>query len=331
MVEQSLPQIMPLPGWVEQDPMVIWQTQLATLRKALAQAQLTIHDIHAIGINVPSDSTVVWNRMTGQPIYNAITEQDQRCESSQERQQWILDHVYNAYTQKQAGELVFGTLGNWLLWQLTGNTESHHAATHILGTTHSAILGASIPITAVTESAESIPLGQACFSPDIVTLTYGNEDTRYHLLHLHTGEKTRFPCLLSPAQCLSHNGNWHDMATLQTTAFQTTALLRALERKASLSFKELRVSGPASKNDWLLQMQADLLGIPVSRPVIAYPSALGVAYLAGLHSGFYHDTEEIKTQWKADKTFQPIMNQDTAHQIMMQWERALHQVMQFSP
>lgn len=323
MAEQVLPQVTPLPGWVEQDPMAIWQAQRTTLRQALMQAKLPPRSIHAIGINYPTNSTVVWNRTNGQPIYNALTGQDQRDK------QWILDHVYNAYVQEEAGELVFGTLGSWVLWQLTGNTESTPTDSDVLGITHPAILGIPIPITAMAESTRSILFGQACFSPDIALLSYGDGKNSADRLYWHTGQESSLPRLLLPSDTLENNGqaSWQNMAVLQITAFQTTALLHAVERKESCQFRELRVNGAASQNDTLLQMQADLLGIPVARPAVPYPCALGAAYLAGLHSGIYHSTDAISAQWKAEKTFHPTMSQSAASELLTQWERALHQVL----
>lgn len=322
MAEQAMPQLTPLPGWAEQDPMVIWQTQLTTLRKALVQAQITPRDIHAIGINFPPNSTVAWNHTNGQPIYNAITGQDPRDKRDR---QWILDHVYDAYVQEEAGELIFGTLGSWLLWQLTGNLDHTPTENHVLGMTRPAVLGIPIPVTAMAENTRNILFGQACFSPEIAVLSYGCDQNGVDQVHWYTGQEASLPCLFSLPNPLSTQ--WQDMAALQVTAFQTTALIRAVERKESCQFHELRVSGSASQNDTLLQMQADLLGIPVARPAIAYPCALGAAYWAGLHSGMYQNTDEISALWKAEKIFQPTMSQDAAHERMTQWERALHQVL----
>ena len=146
MAQQELPQIYPQPGWVEHDPMAIWQTQLGTARDALAQAAISARDIHAIGITNQRETTVVWNRRTGAPIHHAIVWQDRRAEPvcaqlraegkanaiqaktgllvdayfSGTKLQWILNHVPGARTQALAGELAFGTVDSWLLWQLTG-------------------------------------------------------------------------------------------------------------------------------------------------------------------------------------------------------------------
>ena len=149
MAQQELPQIYPRPGWVEHDPLDIWRTQLATAREALAKAQLSPRDIHAIGIANQRETTVVWNRKTGQPIHNAIVWQDRRAEPacvqlraegkaatiqaktgllvdayfSGTKLQWLLDHVPGARAQAEAGELAFGTVDSWLVWQLTGGSD----------------------------------------------------------------------------------------------------------------------------------------------------------------------------------------------------------------
>lgn len=149
MAQQELPQIYPQPGWVEHDPMVIWRTQLATAREALAKAGLEAREIHALGITNQRETTVVWNRKTGAPLYNAIVWQDRRAEPacaqlraegkadlihvktgllvdayfSGTKLQWILDHVPGARAMAEAGELAFGTVDSWLVWQLTGGSE----------------------------------------------------------------------------------------------------------------------------------------------------------------------------------------------------------------
>ena len=154
MAQRELPQIYPQPGWVEHDPAVIWQTQLATAREVLAKAQLKASDIHAIGITNQRETTVVWNRKTGQPIHNAIVWQDRRAEPacaalraqgksaliqaktgllvdayfSGTKLQWLLNNVPGARAQAEAGELAFGTIDSWLIWQLTGGSNANTRA-----------------------------------------------------------------------------------------------------------------------------------------------------------------------------------------------------------
>ena len=269
IVSQSqleLPQIFPQPGWVEHDPMEIWRTQLATARDALAQAGLTARDIRAVGITNQRETTVVWNRATGQPIHHAIVWQDRRAEPtcvqlradgmadviqrktgllvdayfSGTKLKWLLDHVPQARAQAERGELAFGTIDSWLLWQLTEGqvhaTDVSNAARTMLFNVHTnqwdaellaaldipaslmpvvkpssaiygeispALLGHAIPIGGVAGDQQSALFGQACFKAGMAKNTYG---TGCFML-MHTGSSFQ----------TSHNG------LLTTSAAQPTA------------------------------------------------------------------------------------------------------------
>jgi len=246
MAQQELPQIYPHPGWVEHDPMVIWQTQLATAREALAKAGITAHQVRAIGITNQRETTVVWNRRTGVPIHHAIVWQDRRAEPtcadlrarglaamvqaktglvidayfSGTKLRWLLDHVPDARAQAEAGELAFGTIDSWLIWQLTAGavhaTDVSNASRTLLFNVHSnqwdaellqmldippslmptvrpssalfgetspALLGDAIMIGGVAGDQQSALFGQACFKPGLVKNTYG---TGCFML-MHTG------------------------------------------------------------------------------------------------------------------------------------------------
>jgi glycerol kinase len=246
MAQQELPQIYPQPGWVEHDPMVIWQTQLATARDALAKAGLTALQVRAIGITNQRETTVVWNRRTGVPIHHAIVWQDRRAEPtcadlrgrglaamvqaktglvidayfSGTKLRWLLDHVPGARAQADAGELAFGTVDSWLIWQLTAGavhaTDVSNACRTLLfnvhnnqwdaellqmldippslmptvrpssalfGETSTALLGDAIMIGGVAGDQQSALFGQACFKPGLVKNTYG---TGCFML-MHTG------------------------------------------------------------------------------------------------------------------------------------------------
>jgi glycerol kinase len=248
MSQRELPQIFPQPGWVEHDPMEIWRGQLATAHEALAKAGLSASDIAAIGITNQRETTVVWHRETGLPIQHAIVWQDRRAEPTcvQLREQglaqtiqqktgllidayfsgtklkWMLDHVPNARTQAKRGELAFGTIDSWLMWQLTQGkvhaTDVSNASrtmlfnvhtnqwdaelleildipvevlptvqpsSSIFGHTQANILGASIPIGGVAGDQQSALFGQACFKSGMVKNTYG---TGCFML-MHTGDK----------------------------------------------------------------------------------------------------------------------------------------------
>ena len=266
MAQQELPQIYPQPGWVEHDPMVIWQDQLATARQALAQAGLQARDIRAIGITNQRETTVLWNRRSGLPVHHAIVWQDRRAEStcaalradgraaliqqktgllidayfSGSKLKWLLDNVPGARQQAERGELAFGTIDSWLLWQLTGGavhaTDVSNASRTMLFNVHSntwdaelmalldippslmpavlpssaqyghtvpELLGAAVPIGGIAGDQQSALFGQACFTAGMAKNTYG---TGCFML-MHTGSTFQ----------TSHNG------LLTTSAAQTSA------------------------------------------------------------------------------------------------------------
>jgi glycerol kinase len=462
----ELPQIYPQPGWVEHDPMLIWQTQLSTARMVLDKTGLSARDIHALGITNQRETTVVWNRETGVPIHHAIVWQDRRAEPvcaglreqghaemirertglrvdayfSGTKLQWILDHVPGARAQAEAGMLAFGTVDSWLMWQLTGGavhvTDVSNASRTMLfnirrnewdadllallnipaglmpkvlpssahfGDVKADLLGHSIRIGGVAGDQQSALFGQACFRAGMAKNTYG---TGCFML-MHTGEnfQTSENGLLttsaaqpgltpefategsvfvggavvqwlrdglraiqasgevqSLAQSVPDAGGvmmvpaftglgapyWDPeargtitgitrgttlahiaRAALESIAFQSTALLEAMSRDAVAGggspVSELRVDGGACANDLLMQIQADLLGIPVVRPAVIETTALGAAYLAGLGTGLYQGTDELSRQWRAERTFVPTMGRDQAHERMAQWDKAVRQ------
>ncbi|MCW5639303.1 MAG: glycerol kinase GlpK [Rubrivivax sp.] len=246
MAQREFRQIYPQPGWVEHDPKEIWATQLATAQEALAKARLKAGDIASIGITNQRETTVVWNRRTGEPVYNAIVWQDRRAEPtcaalrargledtfkrktglivdayfSGTKLKWILDNVAGARAAAEAGELAFGTVDSWLMWQLTGGavhaTDVSNASrtlmlnvhtntwdeellklldvpvavlpavfpsSHVYGHTKAELLGASLPIGGVAGDQQSALFGQACFRSGLAKNTYG---TGCFML-MHTG------------------------------------------------------------------------------------------------------------------------------------------------
>jgi glycerol kinase len=265
LAQQELPQIYPKPGWVEHDPMEIWRTQLATAREALAKAGLKASDIRALGITNQRETTVLWNRKTGLPIHHAIVWQDRRAEAtcaalrdegkaaliqqktgllvdayfSGTKLKWLLDNVPQARAQAERGELAFGTIDSWLMWQLTGGTlhatDVTNASRTLLFNVHNnswdtellalldipealmpkvlpssahygevlpALLGAAIQIGGVAGDQQSALFGQACFKAGMAKNTYG---TGCFTL-MHTGGQFQ----------TSHNG------LLTTSAAQTS-------------------------------------------------------------------------------------------------------------
>jgi glycerol kinase len=265
--QQELPQIYPQPGWVEHDPQAIWLTQLTTARDALAKAGISANQVRAVGITNQRETTVLWSRATGKPLHNAIVWQDRRTEPlcaqlraqglaqtiqaktgllidayfSGTKLKWLLDNVPGARQQAENGELAFGTVDSWLLWNLTGGavhaTDVSNASRTMLFNVHAnqwdaellraldlppsllpqvlpssalygevlpELLGSAIPIGAVAGDQQSALFGQACFDAGMVKNTYG---TGCFML-MHTGSTFQ----------TSHNG------LLTTSAAQTTAL-----------------------------------------------------------------------------------------------------------
>ena len=466
MAQREFRQIYPQPGWVEHDPRDLWTTQLETAREALAQAGLKASDIRAVGITNQRETTLLWNRRTGAPVYNAIVWQDRRAEAacaelrerglsdtvlqktglridayfSGTKLQWMLDNVPGARAQAERGELAFGTVDSWLIWQLTGGarhvTDISNASRTMLFNVHSQRwddellalldippslmpealpssahfgdiqaewLGAPLAIGGVAGDQQSALFGQACFSAGMAKNTYG---TGCFML-MHTGERFQtsqnglittataqppgapqyalegsvfiggavvqwlrdglraiesssevqalaesvpdaggvvlvpaFTGLGAPYWQADARGSITGLtrgttmahiarAALESIAFQSAALLEAMSRDAiaagGVPVSELRVDGGACVNDLLMQFQADLLGIPVVRPAVIETTALGAAYLAGLHSGLYAGLDELSQQWRAERTFHPTLSRERAAEKRAQWEHAVRQ------
>ncbi|MCX7232876.1 MAG: glycerol kinase GlpK [Burkholderiales bacterium] len=466
MAQQELPQIYPQPGWVEHDPITIWQTQLATAKAALAKAGITARQVHALGITNQRETSVVWNRRTGQPIHHAIVWQDRRAEPtcadlrarghealvqtktgllidayfSGTKLRWLLDHVPGARAQAESGELAFGTVDSWLIWQLTGGavhaTDVSNASRTMLFNVHRnqwdaellelldipaqlmpkvyassahygellpELLGHAITIGGVAGDQQSALFGQACFKAGMVKNTYG---TGCFML-MHTGPRfqssgngliTTSAAQVGPqaefalegsvfvggavvqwlrdglnaisdsseVEALAHSvpdaggvmmvpaftglgaPYWKPAArgtitgltrgstlahiaraALESIAYQSAALLLSMSRDAvqggGAPVAELRVDGGACVNDLLMQFQADLLGIVVVRPAVTETTALGAAYLAGLSTGLYQNTDELSALWRAERRFLPTMAPERAQELMARWEHAVQQ------
>ncbi len=466
MAQQELTQHYPQPGWVEHDPQEIWRTQLATAREALSKAGIKAREVCALGITNQRETTVVWNRVTGEPIHRAIVWQDRRaeptCAALRERGlaktiqaktgllidayfsgtklKWLLDNVPSARRQAENGDLAFGTVDSWLIWRLTEGkvhaTDVSNASRTMLFNVHTNewdsellqaldipaslmprvlpssalygevtgdLLGHSIPIGGVAGDQQSALFGQACFKPGMVKNTYGTGC--FMLMHTggrfqtstnglittsaaQTGSQPEFAMegsvfvggavvqwlrdglqaikssseVQALAQSVPDAGGvmmvpaftglgapyWQPeargtitgltrgstlahiaRAALESIAFQSAALLQAMSRDAieagSVRVAELRVDGGACVNDLLMQFQADLLGIPVVRPAVTETTALGAAYLAGLTTGVYQNTDELAALWKAERRFLPTLAPERAQELMARWEHAVQQ------
>jgi glycerol kinase len=466
MAQQELTQIFPQPGWVEHNPLEIWRAQLATARQVLAKAGLKASDMRALGITNQRETTVVWDRQTGQPIHNAIVWQDRRAEAtcvqlraqgkealildktglridayfSATKLKWLLDHVPGARAKAERGELAFGTIDSWLMWQLTQGalhaTDVTNASRTMLfnvrtqqwdaellalleippslmpkvrpssgdfGEVRPELLGHAIPIGGVAGDQQSASFGQACFTPGMAKNTYGtgcfllmhsgsqfrpSQNGLLTTIAAQTSAQTEFAMegsvfvggavvqwlrdglqafqssadAESLAQSVPDSGGvmmvpaftglgapyWEPdargtitgitrgttlahiaRASLESIAFQSAALVQAMNRDAisagAVPVSVLRVDGGACANNLLMQFQANLLGIPVVRPVVTETTALGAAWLAGLSCGVYENTDELASLWRAERTFTPTLSATRAAELMAEWEHAVRQ------
>lgn len=465
VVQKEYRQIYPHAGWVEHDPMEIWQSQLSVAQEVLKQNGLTAADIAAIGITNQRETTILWDKRTGKPVYNAIVWQCRRtadyCDSLKERGltelfqektgllidayfsatkiRWILENVPEAKKMAEEGNLLFGTVDTWLIWNLTGGqvhaTDYSNASRTMLFNIHTlewdkeildildipaSILpkvmpssgvfgetlpfhfGAPIPIAGAAGDQQAALFGQACFTPGSAKNTYG---TGCFLL-MHTGDKpvTSHRGLLTtiawgldgkvsyalegsvfvagaaiqwlrdelhiissapeseslalsvPDTCgvylvpafvglgapywdpyargtltgLTRGANRNHIvrAALESMAYQTYDVLRVMEEDAGIPLAELRVDGGAAENNFLLQFQADITGVPVLRPKTLETTALGAAYLAGLAVGYWKDRSEIRRNWGVSHAYSPKMSKEEAGEKLDGWQKAIRQTLQ---
>lgn len=460
LAQKEFKQIYPKPGWVEHDANEIWSTQFGTIAEAMAKSHITMKQIAGIGITNQRETTVVWDRKTSQPVYNAIVWQDRRtaafCDElkaaghaaaiqqktgliidayfSATKLKWILDNVPGLRQRAQNGELAFGTIDTWLTWKLT-NGEVHvtdvsnasrtmlfnihtlawdeellrlfdiprsvlpevRPSSKIYGVTGNIIPGSRIPIGGIAGDQQAALFGQLCTQPGMVKNTYG---TGCFML-MNTGEKaiasknnllttiawqvdgkTEYALEGSvfiagavvqwlrdelklirssaevealAAQVKGSEGvyivpafaglgapHWNQhargsifgltrgsnnahiaRAALESIAYQTCDVLKAMEADAGISIAELRVDGGATVNNVLMQFQSDILDCKVVRPRITETTALGAAYLAGLAVGYWKNMAEIREQWQVDQVFDPAMDDNKRNELVSGWQRAV--------
>ena len=460
VAQREFRQIFPQPGWVEHDPLEIWETQLAVAREALANAALTARDIAAIGITNQRETTVLWDRASGTPIHNAIVWQDRRtagfCDElkaaghgadvtqrtglvldayfSATKIKWLLDNVAGARELAQQGRLAFGTIDSWLLWKLSGGaahaTDVSNASRTLLynlqlgawdevllerfGVPRSLLpkvvrssgvvahsmrewLGAPIPIAGIAGDQQAALFGQRCCAPSSVKNTFGTGcfmlmhsgseivRSKNQLLATCAAQAGASPeyalegsvfiggavvqwlrdglgiiksasAVEALATSVADNGgvyfvpafaglgspHWDPhargtisgltrgstaahiaRAALESIAYQTADLLDAMHSDSGIAITELRVDGGAVHNDFLMQFQADILGVPVLRPRVTETTALGAAYLAGLAVGYWKNAAEIDAQWQLERRIEPAMASAQAQALRAGWRRAL--------
>ena len=457
-------QIFPHAGWVEHDPMEIWANTREAIGQALSKANLTRHDIAAIGITNQRETAVVWNKNTGKPVYNAIVWQDTRTQDivdalsvaggvnrfkervglplatyfSGTKIVWILDNVDGAREAAEAGDLLFGTTDTWVLWNLTGGVNGGVHATDVTNASRtmfmdlktlqwdeeilgifgvpksmlpeikssSEVYGAAeeqsllrdTPIAGILGDQQAATFGQAAFATGEAKNTYGTGN----FLIFNTGEdivqsqngllttvgyklgdepahyalegsiavsgslvqwlRDNLGLISSAAEVqdladkVEDNGgayivpafsglfapywrpdargaivgltryvNKHHIAraALESIAYQTRDVLEAVNADAGVDLTELRVDGGATANDTLLQFQADILNVPVVRPVVAETTALGAAYAAGLAVGFWKSLDELSANWQEDKRWEAQMGEHERERLYRNWKKAV--------
>ena len=452
-------QYYPKPGWVEHDPLEIWNKTKESVDKALNQAKITAKDLSAIGLDNQGETCMAWDKNSGKPIYNAIVWQDrrtaERADALKEKYdeliikktgltidayfsalkiKWILDNVPGAKDKAAKGDLLVGTLDTWLLWKMTGGkiyiTDSSTASrtmlfnlhtnqwddeilniigidksilpkikdsAEIYGYTSIDFIDAKIPIAGSVVDQAAALFGQACFDKGSVKTTYG---TGCFML-MNTGDKPIFSKngLITTAvwsidkkityaldggvyigaaavqwlrdgiriiesanetdalaKSVPDTGGvyfvpafsglaapyWDQYArgmmigitggttrahivraTLEAIAYQVAENLEVMQKDSGMIISTMRVDGGAVVNDFLMQFQADILGIPVDVPVIYETTALGVAYLAALGIGDFNSVDSITANWKLAKRYIPSTSDDQRKSLMEQWKRAV--------
>ena len=461
MAAKEFTQIYPKPGWVEHDPMEIWSSQISVATEAMAKLGIQAREIASIGITNQRETTIVWNKNTGQPIYNAIVWQCRRTADMVEeiknkglepyirektglvpdayfsatKIKWLLDKVPGAREEAERGELLFGTVDTWLIWNLTKGrtyvTDYTNASRTMLfdikdlcwdqrilkeldipysmlakvkpssclyGVTDRSLFGEEIPISGAAGDQQAALFGQCCFDKGEAKNTYG---TGCFLL-MNTGEEpgvSKHGLITTIAACSDNkaiyalegsvfvagaaiqwlrdelrlirtasesekyanevedtNGiyiipaftglgapYWDQYArgaivgitrgcnrehiiraTLESIAYQTYDVLKAMEGDLGQGLKSLKVDGGACANNFLMQFQADILDSKVLKPECIETTALGAAYLAGLSVGFWKDKDEIKNNWALSKTFIPSMEKEERDRLLKGWHKAVN-------
>ena len=452
----------PQPGWVEHDPVEIWSVTMRLVAEALARASVQAGALKAIGITNQRETTLMWDRGTGEPVGNAIVWQDRRtaalCDElraegledsfrsktglvldpyfSGTKVKWLLDHTHGLRERAGRGEIAFGTVDSWLVWNLTGGRAhvtdysnasrtllyniydlcwdqelltilgvpesilpSVHPSSKVYGQTDPSIFfGESIAVSGIAGDQQAALFGQACYDKGLAKNTYGtgsfvllntghkavpsregllttiawgigDEPVEYALegaifitgaaiQWLRDGlgiivEAAETEALASAMEsnegvyfvpALSGLGAPHwdayargmiigitrgttrahlARAALESMCFQTRDVVGAMERDSGIALREIRADGGAVANSFLMQFQADILGVPVDVPSIRETTALGAAYLAGLAVGFWKSRAEIDAKWKLDRRFVPRMSEEERERLHGRWLKAV--------
>jgi glycerol kinase len=459
--QQEFEQLYPQPGWVEHRPEDIWNSQINAAHTLLKQSDIKTDQIAAIGITNQRETTIIWDRETGEPIHNAIVWQCRRTAEDCSRMRregmaeifaertglvldayfsgtkarWLLDNVPGARQRAAEGKLAFGTVDSWLIWKLTGGrihaTDPSNASrtllfniergqwddelltsldvpgellphvapsSAVIGETDPSLFGEAIQIAGNAGDQQAALFGQVCTAPGMAKNTYGtgcfmllntgrervrsksnllttvawqigNERIEYALegsvfiagaavQWLRDGLKIISSAADSEvmASSVADNGgvyfvpafvglgapHWDQYArgtiigltrgstrehiaraALESIAYQTSDVLRCMRDDSGIKLTELRVDGGAARNDFLMQFQANILGIPVVRPTNTETTAAGAAFLAGLATGFWSSAQELGELWQREKTFEPQMSATERERLLEGWTRAV--------
>ena len=460
-------QIYPQPGWVEHDPTEIWERTRQAIRAALAKNGIDPRDIAAIGVTNQRETTIVWDKKTARPYYNAIVWQCTRTkdicdalarEGGQDRFRartglplatyfsgpkikWILDNVPGVREAAEKGDALFGTVDTWVIWWLTGGPNGGAHVTDVSNASRTMLmnletldwdpeildimdiprqmlpeirpssdpriygytpkdgpLGASIPVCGDLGDQQAALVGQTCFSPGEAKNTYGtgcfmllntgttpvpSKSGLLTTLGYRFGDGPAVYCLEGSiaitgalVQWLRDNLKFFDFskhiedyarsvpdsggiyfvpafsglfapywrsdargiiigltryitkahicrAALEATAYQTREVLDAMEKDSGVKLTALKVDGGMVYNELLMQFQADILGVPVIRPVVAETTALGAAYAAGLAVGFWDNLDDLRQNWAVDKVWKPQMDPQTRERLYRGWLKAV--------
>ncbi|WBB53316.1 glycerol kinase GlpK [Verrucosispora sp. WMMD573] len=464
-------QILPRAGWVEHNPLEIWERTQTVVRTALNTHSLAAGDLVALGVTNQRETTVVWNRRTGRPYYNAIVWQDTRTDriaAALERDgrgeiirrkaglppatyfsggkiQWILEHVDGVRSAAERGEAIFGNTDTWLLWHLTGGPDGGAHVTDPTNASRTMLMNletldwddellsifgipramlprvvpssdpdaygvtlpngpfaGSVPITGDLGDQQAATVGQVCFAPGEAKNTYGTGNfmllnTGPEIVRSEAGLLTtvcyqfagqppvyalegsiavtgsavqwlrdQLKIISSAAQSedlarqVDDNGGvyfvpafsglfapyWRSdargaivglsryntdahiaRATLEAICYQSRDVAEAMARDSGVPLERLKVDGGVTVNDLCMQLQADILGVPVSRPVVAETTALGAAYAAGLAVGFWRNTEELRENWNESRRWQPSWSPEQRAAGYARWRKAVQRTL----
>ncbi|RHW25568.1 glycerol kinase [Nocardioides immobilis] len=467
-------QVLPRAGWVEHNPVEIWERTSAVVQTALGKARLAPGDLAAVGITNQRETTFVWDRRTGRPLHNAIVWQDTRTDAiaaaldkdgrgdvirhraglppatyfAGGKLQWILENVDGVRAAAERGDALFGTADTWLLWHLTGGTDGGAHVTDVTNASRTMLMdletldwddellgffgvprsmlpeiressasaaagpfgvtrangpfGGEVPLTGILGDQQAATVGQVCFAPGEAKNTYGTGN----FMLLNTGTeivRSKAGLLTTPAYRLGDepcvyalegsiavtgsavqwlrdqlgiisgaaesealarqvednggvyfvpafsglfapywrsdargaivglsrfNTNAHlARATLEAICYQSRDVVEAMTADSGVELEVLKVDGGVTANQLCMQIQADVLGVPVSRPVVPETTALGAAYAAGLSVGFWADTDELRQNWREDTRWEPTWDESQRDEGYRRWKKAVERTL----